>query len=221
MPSAAEAATAPLAMSSSTNAAKASDTRRRASSRGAARSRAGPDRHQPAADGGEHADDERPRRARRQIAEATSVNPLKTTAPSVIGTRSRNEKRAAESRSRPRNRAAVIVIPERETPGIERRALREPDRDGAAAGRGRPARRVCGRRSAHQSTRPKTASKIAICHGSPRFSAIWSAEAAPTIPAGTVAMTTNHAIRSSGVSTAAGAACPATRSRSATTSRQK
>ena len=40
--------------------------------------------------------------------------------------RSRKEKRAAESLSRPRKRAIVIVIPERETPGMRARLCAKP-----------------------------------------------------------------------------------------------
>src|SRR5918996_6376177 len=48
---------------------------------------------------------------------STSVSPFHMTAPSVMGTRRRNETFAADSRSRPRKRAAEIVTPDLETPG--------------------------------------------------------------------------------------------------------
>ena len=66
------------------------------------------------------------------------------------------------------------------------RGLREPDRR-------RPAQREVahlarsGRRSAQQSTSAKTAIRIAICHGSPRCSAIRPRTRGPTTAAGIVA----------------------------------
>ena len=85
------------------------------------------DREQAAPGGRERADDERPRRARAAGRRAARpARPCSRTAPSMIGTSRKNEKRAAESRSRPRNRPAVIVIPERETPGISARLCAAP-----------------------------------------------------------------------------------------------
>ena len=52
---------------------------------------------------------------------------LKATAPAVTGARSRNETRAAASRSSPRKRAAEIVIPERGDAGRQREHLGEAD----------------------------------------------------------------------------------------------
>ena len=52
----------------------------------------------------------------------SSNRPLSTTA----GTDSRNEKRAAATRSKPRNSPAVIVAPERETPGMSASAWAKP-----------------------------------------------------------------------------------------------
>ena len=121
------------------------------------------------------------------------MTPLKSTAPSVIGTSSRNEKRAAASRSSPRNRAAEIVIPDRDTPGISARRLREPDGDGGAEPES-SIRRRSGVRSATKSTIAKTARRIAICQGSPSRSAMKSSPSAPTSAAGTVATTTSQAI---------------------------
>ena len=63
----------------------------------------------------------------------TSLRPLRSTAPSTIGTSRRNESRAAASRVSPRNRPALIVTPERETPG-EREALRESEEQPLAHG---------------------------------------------------------------------------------------
>src|SRR6478736_9075474 len=49
-----------------------------------------------------------------------------TTAPAITGVDNKNEKRVAASRVNPRNNPAVIVIPERETPGHSARAWAEP-----------------------------------------------------------------------------------------------
>ena len=54
--------------------------------------------------------------------EPSSSTPLSTTA----GIERRNEKRAAAVRSRPMNSPAVIVAPERETPGISASACAKP-----------------------------------------------------------------------------------------------
>src|SRR6266545_2235169 len=77
---------------------------------------------------------------------AMSLTPFRTEAPKTIGISRRKERRAARSRSRRRNRPAVIVIPERETLGEADReralppdlvdraarghAVREPENDG-------------------------------------------------------------------------------------------
>ena len=93
-----------------------------------------------------------------------------------------------------RNRAAEIVTPERETPGIRARACAHPIPKPAQRLRSAGSR-SCGRRSASQSTAAKTASRIAICHGSPRWSAITCSPSAPTSAAGIVATRTIHASR--------------------------
>ena len=96
------------------------------------------------------------------------MTPLNTTAANVIGTSSRNENRAAESRSRPRKPPAVIVIPERETPGMSARLCARPTATPCFSVRS-SIDLVIGRRSAQPSSPPKPARKIAICHGSPRW----------------------------------------------------
>ena len=129
-------------------------------------------------------------------ASSTSFTPLNRTAPNTIGIRSRNENRAAASRSSPENRPAVIVTPERDTPGISARICDSP----ISVARPSPVSEMparCGVRSAIQSRIPKVASRIAICHGSPSLVSIQSSPAAPTTAAGIVASPIAHAIRSS------------------------
>ena len=50
----------------------------------------------------------------------------KSAAPAIMGVDSRKEMRAAAGRERPKNSAAVIVIPLRDTPGIIARAWATP-----------------------------------------------------------------------------------------------
>src|SRR5918996_1605276 len=151
---------------------------------------------------------------------STSVTPFQSEAPKTIGMRSKKEMRAAESRSRPRKRAAVIVMPERDTPGMRARLCARPTATAVPAPRADISRRG-GVRSAIHRTTPKTARKTAICHGSPRWSAMRSSPSAPIAAAGTVAIATNHAIRSSAVSTRRRRTLPIQAATRRTTSRQK
>src|SRR6266508_4012790 len=75
---------------------------------------------------------------------ATSM-PLRTPAPAMMGSASRNENLAADSRSSPRTRPAVMVTPERDTPGCSATAWATPSTTRPARtgppyddGRGRP-----------------------------------------------------------------------------------
>jgi hypothetical protein len=83
----------------------------------------------------------------------------------MIGRESRNEKRAAVGRSKPKARAAVIVTPERETPGCSARACATPSHQPWATVRSSSVRRLAAARSTTTSTTPKTASMMAINHG--------------------------------------------------------
>ena len=70
-----------------------------------------------------------PRRVRSPEEYSVGVSPEKpmnTPAPPITGSDSRNEKRAADSRSRPRARLAVIVTPDRDTPGWSATAWASP-----------------------------------------------------------------------------------------------
>ena len=85
------------------------------------------DREQPAAGRRDRADDERaPPTPVASSPLSTSGYPFSRTAPSMIGTSRRNERRAAASRVSPRKRPALIVIPERETPGARARLCASP-----------------------------------------------------------------------------------------------
>ena len=58
---------------------------------------------------------------------ASASPTVKTIAPAVAGMPSRKEKRAESGRVKPRNRAAVMVTPERLVPGISAKRLRHAD----------------------------------------------------------------------------------------------
>ena len=90
----------------------------------------------------------------------------------------------------------MIVIPDRETPGMSARLCAKPTATPCFSVRS-SIDRVIGRRSAQPRSRPNPARKIAICHGSPMCSAMKSSSRKPITPAGIVAATTTHAIRSS------------------------
>ena len=112
---------------------------------------------------------------------------LSSTAPSVIGVASRNEKRAALMRESPAARPAVMVTPERETPGTSASACANP-RPSATPHPGRAVSRPGGRkRSAAHSRKPNTIS-ITAWSGSERSacSAALSSSLPATAP-GTVA----------------------------------
>jgi hypothetical protein len=113
----------------------------------------------------------------------------------MIGSDSRNEKRAALGRSRPTARAAVIVTLDRDTPGCNATACATP--------RTRPSRTVTSsmlrRRGAARSTTymtmANTASITAINHGCPRRSVMNPSKTAPTSAPGIVPRTRAHARR--------------------------
>ena len=112
------------------------------------------------------------------------------------------------------------MIPERETPGISASACAQPIPKAPQS----PTSSIVfrsGRRSASQRTPAKTARKIAICHGSPRCSAISDSPAAPTSAAGTVATATTQAVRSAGLRIRLRAMLPANAPASSRMSRQK
>ena len=84
--------------------------------------------------------------------------------------------------------------------GRERERLGEAHHDARGASPRSPIARSCGERSAHHRSERPAARRGAICHGSPRLSAIASSPRRPTTPAGIVATKTNQPMRSSGVS---------------------
>ena len=81
--------------------------------------------------------------SRPEVAEQDVPHSFRTTAPSTAGSRSRNEKRAAPSRSRRISRPAVIVIPERDTPGASASARAKPTASACRSPRS-PRRPPCG-----------------------------------------------------------------------------
>ena len=60
------------------------------------------------------------------VSSASAPRPLKRPAAAIAGMPSRNEKRAASSRRKPMKRAAVIVMPERDVPGMSATACARP-----------------------------------------------------------------------------------------------
>ena len=132
-------------------------------------------------------------RARR--ASGPCRGPRRARSGSGAGTRSAPRRRGRGRAKRP----VVIVIPERETPGISARICEMPIGDGGRQSRKRPrAATCCGRAvgDPEEDTR-RTARKNAICHGWPRCLSIASSPSAPTIAAGTVAIAIAQASRSS------------------------
>ena len=111
--------------------------------------------------------------------------PLKSVAPATTGISIRKENRAAVSRSRPRKRAAVIVIPEREVPGARDRTWASPIQMPSrivGLSEASALRQAVG--EAEQEA--KTISWIAIIQGSPRWSSMKPEPRPPKITAGTV-----------------------------------
>ena len=94
--------------------------------------------------------------------------------------------RAAESRSKPVQRAAVIVIPDRDVPGLRASACAAPTLSESATPRSSSGRSpFCW--SAHHNNKPNTINDTPMIHGSPSDSSIQSSNMAPTSAAGTVA----------------------------------
>ena len=113
----------------------------------------------------------------------------------MIGIASRNEKRAADSRSMPIHRAAVMVMPDRETPGCSAKPWTMPSPSPVLTPMESMPRSLGERASTHHSTTPKTASMTAISHGSPRCSWIGPSKTAPSTAPGIVPSTSAHASR--------------------------
>src|SRR5919197_6131954 len=112
-----------------------------------------------------------------------SYAPDSTTA----GMESRNENRAAASRVRPRNSPAVIVVPERDAPGISARACAVPTARASVV-------LICSssrsRRPALSAAYSRQASAISVEAMSQRLRApvsIWSLKISPNAPTGIVA----------------------------------
>ena len=115
----------------------------------------------------------------------------------MIGSDSRNENRAAASLVSPTARPAVIVIPDRDTPGWRARAWATPTVSAERMVSPR-IRFVCGAlRSTRYRTTANTASITAISHGCPSLSSIVLSNAAPTTRPGIVPITRYQARRSS------------------------
>src|SRR6266542_3655824 len=118
----------------------------------------------------------------------------------MIGSARRNENRAADSRVMPVARAAVIVTPDRETPGCSATAWAMPMTTVRRSVRPSSPWSWRARRSTAYRTTPKSASMIAISQGCPSFSSITSSNSAPTMAPGMVPTTRYQARRSSSVS---------------------
>ena len=125
----------------------------------------------------------------------SSNSPLATTA----GIASRNENRAAAGRCRPSSSPALIVAPDRDTPGISAsdcaRPISTPSRVESCSSVALVAADG-GRRS--RGSRPKTISVVPISHRSRPPVSIWSWNAKPRIPIGIVATIRYQPIRTSG-----------------------
>src|SRR5918994_4321360 len=113
----------------------------------------------------------------------------------MTGNDSRNENRAAVSRSKPIARAAVIVTPDRDTPGCNATACATPSHQPSRMPRSSSSRRLAARRSTMYRRMPNTANMTATSHGWPRSSSITLSSAAPTMTPGIVPTTRAHASR--------------------------
>ena len=117
--------------------------------------------------------------------EESSNSPLSTTA----GTDRRNEKRAAAARSSPRKSPAVIVAPERDTPGISAAAWAMPTQKPSFVWIWSRSRSRVPTFSAAASTSPSTISVVPITYRSRAPVSIWSLKSTPKTPIGTVPST--------------------------------
>ena len=115
------------------------------------------------------------------------------TAPAVTGIAIRKLMRAAASRSNRRKRPAVIVMPEREVPGLRASAWAAPITTASRSAHAvdAPVAHLAGRRPT--CSMPNTISEMPMIVGLPRCSSICSWNTAPTRAAGIVASSSSHA----------------------------
>ncbi len=112
----------------------------------------------------------------------SSSTPLKTTA----GIDSRNEKRAAASRLSPRNSPAVIVAPDRDTPGTRAIACAKPIATPSRVVMSSTLRVRLPTFSAASKSSPSTIRVVPIRYRSRAPVSIWSLKTSPKIPMGIV-----------------------------------
>ncbi len=130
----------------------------------------------------------------------TSFRISKRAAPAVIGVAMRKLNRAADSRSRPANRAAEMEIPDRLMPGMSAKAWAVPSPT-ASGNVTSPTRRVWGpQRSATHMIAAPTRSMTATSPIPRTAVSIASLNRKPAIAAGIVAATRSQARRRSGSS---------------------
>src|SRR5512133_3558437 len=96
---------------------------------------------------------------------ARSLGTLSTAAAAITGMDIRKLKTAADWRSKDRKRAAVIVAPERDTPGTSATAWAKPIIRACRHVMSDSARVVADARSAHQSSAPNTMRVVAVSAG--------------------------------------------------------
>ncbi len=124
---------------------------------------------------------------------------LRAPAAVIRGMDSQKEKRAASSRRSPRKRAAVMVMPEREVPGISARAWARPTSRASFRVRLLSGRRRDPVASDHQSRRPKPMVVVAMTQPARSSLATISFSRMPASPAGMVPRMTAQARRLSSV----------------------
>ncbi len=123
-----------------------------------------------------------------------SLANLNNTAPPITGTLIKKLTRAAASRVKPNLRAAVIVMPEREVPGLRAITWARPISIASRAVNELSVRSPA-KRSAHNNTSPKTINETAIITGLPSFSVTHCSPIVPAMPAGIADATKSHALR--------------------------
>ena len=121
-----------------------------------------------------------------------------STAPAITGSDIKKLILTAASRSKPPKRAADIVMPDLDVPGLRASACAAPMVNASRVSKS-SILRVPFVWSAHPRMMPKKINDTPMMTGVPSLSSITSANSAPTTAAGTVASSSSHPRRPSGV----------------------
>ena len=116
----------------------------------------------------------------------------------MTGIASRNDRRAAAGRAMPSTRAAVMVTPERDAPGISASAWPQPIHSACLKPISRIRVSYCGRRSAHTIRTANSAPATAMSRGSRNDASTVSCSSRPSTPTGSDATTIINPSRAEG-----------------------